>query len=159
LIDLRSRKVDPQISLEASEIRVVGADCVGRKVSRREQPAYVPAAGLVDLHWFFVPAFTNQAVYYSAGNGPSCTGGTSRALGRRMRAGCAAPLSSGAVKTFRLNPIASDQATAVVKAVDELLRDGKRVVVTIAEVQERLSAPDLDSERKGIVQVDREGPA
>ena len=60
---------------------------VGRKVSRREQPAYVPAAGLVDLHWFFVPAFTNQAVYYSAGNGLSCTGGTSRALGSQCGRG------------------------------------------------------------------------
>jgi hypothetical protein len=63
------------------------------------------------------------------------------------------------VKTFHLDPIADDQATSVVEAVDKLLREGKRVVVTIAEVQERLSAPDLDSERKGIVQVDREGPA
>ena len=41
------------------------------------------------------------------------------------------------MKTFRLDPTAGDQATAVVKAVDELLREGKRVVVTIAEVQER----------------------
>jgi len=46
-------------------------------------------------------------------------------------------ISCGAVKTFRLDPTAGDQATAVIKAVDELLREGKRVVVTIAETQER----------------------
>ena len=44
------------------------------------------------------------------------------------------------MKTFRLDPIVGDQATAVVKAVDKLLREGKRVVVTIAEEQELLSA-------------------
>ena len=76
-----------------------------------------------------------------------------------MRAGCVAPLSCGAVKTFHLDPIVGDQATAVVEAVDKLLHEGKPVVVTIAEVQERLSAPDRGPERKGIVQVDREGPA
>lgn len=63
------------------------------------------------------------------------------------------------MKTFHLDPIADDQATAVVEAVDMLLHEGKRVVVTIAEVQKRLSAPDRDSERKGIAQIDLEGPA
>ncbi len=72
--------------------------------------------------------------------------------------GWVAPLSCGAVKTFHLNPTAGDQATAVVEAVDKLLREGKRVVVTIAEVQERLSAPDRDSGRKGIAQTDLEDP-
>jgi len=56
-------------------------------------------------------------------------------------AGAGCPLSCDAMKTFRLDPIAGDQATVVVKAVDKLLREGKRVVVTIAEEQELLSAP------------------
>lgn len=47
----------------------------------------------------------------------------------------------GVMKTFRLDPTAGDQTTALVKAVDELLREGKRVVVTIAEAQERSRLP------------------
>jgi hypothetical protein len=45
------------------------------------------------------------------------------------------------MKTFRLDPTAGDQTTAMIKAVDELLREGKRVVVTIAEAQERSRLP------------------
>jgi uncharacterized protein (DUF433 family) len=65
-------------------------------------------------------------------------------LGSRRRARSRWPaslhahlISCGVMKTFRLDPTAGDQATAVVKAVDELLREGKRVVVAIAEAQER----------------------
>ncbi|MGE5335997.1 MAG: hypothetical protein ACM3JL_01070 [Nitrososphaerota archaeon] len=43
------------------------------------------------------------------------------------------------MKTFRLDPTVGDQSTAVVEEVDKLLREGKRVVVTIVEERESLS--------------------
>lgn len=43
------------------------------------------------------------------------------------------------MKTFRLDATAGDQLTAVVEEVDKLLREGKRVVVTVAEERESLS--------------------
>lgn len=45
------------------------------------------------------------------------------------------------MKTFRLNPTAAgDQAAGATEEVDKLLREGKRVAVTIAEEQELLSS-------------------
>jgi hypothetical protein len=43
------------------------------------------------------------------------------------------------MKTFRLDPTVGDQPTAVVEEVDKLLREGKRVVVTVVEERESLS--------------------
>lgn len=49
-------------------------------------------------------------------------------------------LACSVMKTFRLNPTAAgDQAAAVAGKIDKLLREGKRVAVTIAEEQELLS--------------------
>jgi hypothetical protein len=42
---------------------------------------------------------------------------------------------------------------------DELLREGKRVVVTIAEAQERSRLSNRDRSEKGIVQIDLAGLA
>lgn len=49
-------------------------------------------------------------------------------------------LACNVMKTFRLDPTAGgDQAAAVAGKIDKLLREGKRVAVTIAEEQELLS--------------------
>lgn len=42
------------------------------------------------------------------------------------------------MKTFRLDPAVGDKPVAVVEEVDKLLREGKRVVVTVVEKRESL---------------------
>ena len=85
-----------------------------------KQPPYVPAAGLVDLHLFFDPRFHEP--------GRLLLGWEQLFLERRDkpcaqtphagRAGCA--LSCDVMKTFRLDPIAGDQVSAVAEEVDKL---------------------------------------
>jgi excisionase family DNA binding protein len=53
------------------------------------------------------------------------------------------------MKTLHLDPTAGDQAASVVEEVDKLLREGKRVAVTVAEEQELLS-PQQAARRLGI---------
>lgn len=53
------------------------------------------------------------------------------------------------MKTFRLDPTAGDQATAVIGEVDKLLHEGKRVVVAVAGEQELLS-PQQAARRLGF---------
>jgi hypothetical protein len=48
------------------------------------------------------------------------------------------------MKTFRLDPAVGDKPIAVVEEVDKLLREGKRVVVTVVEKQESLSRRQAD---------------
>ena len=53
------------------------------------------------------------------------------------------------MKTLHLDPTAGDQAALVTEEVDRLLREGKRVAVTVAEEQELLS-PQQVAERLGF---------
>ncbi len=53
------------------------------------------------------------------------------------------------MKTLHLDPTAGDQAALVTEEVDRLLREGKRVAVTVAEEQELLS-PQQAAERLGF---------
>jgi hypothetical protein len=46
-------------------------------------------------------------------------------------------LSCSEMKTFRLDPTVDDRSTAVVEEVDKLLREGKQVVVTVADETKR----------------------
>lgn len=59
-------------------------------------------------------------------------------------------LACNLMKTFRLDPTAAgDQAAAVAGEIDKLLREGRRVAVTIAEEQELLS-PQQAARRLGF---------
>jgi excisionase family DNA binding protein len=53
------------------------------------------------------------------------------------------------MKTLHLDPRADDQTALVTEEVDRLLREGKRVAVTVAEEQELLS-PQQAAERLGF---------
>ena len=53
------------------------------------------------------------------------------------------------MKTMHLDPTAGDQAASVAEEVDKLLREGKRVAVTVAEEQELLS-PQQAARRLGF---------
>ncbi len=53
------------------------------------------------------------------------------------------------MKTLHLDPRAGDSAAPVAKEVDRLLREGKRVAVTVAEEQELLS-PQQAARRLGF---------
>ncbi|MEX0972634.1 MAG: hypothetical protein WDZ46_05190 [Solirubrobacterales bacterium] len=48
------------------------------------------------------------------------------------------------MKTFRLDPTVGDKPIAVVEEVDKLLREGKRVVVTVVEKRESLPRRQAD---------------
>jgi hypothetical protein len=52
------------------------------------------------------------------------------------------------MKTLHLDPAAGDQAALVTEEIDRLLREGKRIAVTVAEEQELLS-PQQASGRLG----------
>lgn len=66
-----------------------------------------------------------------------------------MQVGQVVCYGEDAMKTLHLDPTTGDQAALVTEEVDKLLREGKRVAVTVAEEQELLS-PQQAAERLGF---------